>query len=159
MPVPDDDPTLGDETERELAKRLFNLVWSLLEQPSRTTDEDELMLNAAHASLYHWLRVGEPVNEVRGEWQVSRAYSVLRRGEPALHHARRSLALCEQHGIGDFDIAFAYEALSRAHMVAGETADAARFAAIAKTAAGAIADDEDREIFLGDLADLPFGDV
>ena len=117
------------------------------------------MLNAAHASLYHWLRVGEPVNEVRGEWQVSRAYSVLRRGEPALHHARRSLALCEQHGIGDFDIAFAYEALSRAHMVAGETADAARFAAIAKTAAGAIADDEDREIFLGDLADLPFGDV
>ncbi len=159
MPIPDDDPTLDDETERELAKRLFNLVWSLLEQPSRTADEDELMLNAAHASLYHWLRVGEPVNEVRGEWQVSRAYSVLRRGEPALHHARRSLALCEQHGIGDFDLAFAYEALSRAHMVAGDTADAARFAVDREDGRRRIADDEDREIFLGDLADLPLGDV
>ena len=155
MPIPDDDPLLEAHMERELAKRLFNMVWSLLEQPSRTADEDEVMVNAAHASLYHWLRVGEPVNEVRGEWQVSRVYSVLRRAEPALHHARRSLALCEQHGIGDFDLAFAYEAMSRAHMVAGDAADASRFAAIAKVAADRIEDAEDREIFLGDLADLP----
>ncbi len=155
MPIPDDDPLLDEHTERELAKRLFNMVWSLLEQPSRTAEEDEVMVNAAHASLYQWLRVGEPVNEVRGEWQVSRVYSVLHRGEPALHHARRSLALCEQHGIGDFDLAFAYEAMSRAHMVAGDAADASRFAAIAKVAADRIEDAEDREIFLGDLADLP----
>ncbi len=87
--------------------------------------------------------------------QVSRVYSVLRRGEPALHHAGRSLDLCEQHGIGDFDLAFAYEALSRAHMVAGDAAEASRFAAIAKTAVDRIEDAEDREIFLGDLADLP----
>src|SRR5207344_1676246 len=140
MPIPDDDPLLDEHTERELAKRLFNMVWSLLEQPSRTTEEDEVMVNAAHASLYHWLRVGEPVNEVRGEWQVSRVYSVLHRAEPALHHARRSLALCEQHGIGDFDLAFAYEAMSRAHMVAGDAAEASRFAAIAKTAADRIED-------------------
>jgi hypothetical protein len=67
MPIPDDDPLLDEHTERELAKRLFNMVWSLLEQPSRTVEEDEVMVNASHASLYHWLRVGEPVNEVRGE--------------------------------------------------------------------------------------------
>jgi hypothetical protein len=64
-------------------------------------------------------------------------------------------SLCEQHGIGDFDLAFAYEALSRAHMVAGDAAEASRFATIAKTAADRIEDAEDREIFLGDLADLP----
>jgi len=66
MPIPHDDPLLDQRAERELAKRLFNMVWSLLEHPSRTADEDEVMVNAAHASLYHWLRVGEPVNEVRG---------------------------------------------------------------------------------------------
>ena len=155
MPIPDDDPLLEEEDERDLAKRLFNLVWDLLDQPSRTADENELMMNAAHSSLYHWTRVGEPVNEARGEWQVSRVYSVLRRAEPALHHAKRSLALCEQHGIRDFDLAFAYEALSRAHMVAGDAAEASRFAAIARTAADRIEDAEDRDIFLGDLADLP----
>ena len=78
-------------------------------------------------------------------------------GEPALHHAHRSLALCEQHGIGDFDLAFAFEALSRAHMVAGDATEASRLAAVARTAADRIADEEDRQIFLGDLADLPGG--
>jgi hypothetical protein len=159
MPIPDDDPIVEEDTERGIAMRLFNLVWDLLDRPSRSTDEDELMVNAAHASLYHWTRVGEPLNEVRGEWQVSRVYSVLRRGEPAMHHARRSLMLCEQHGIGDFDVAFAYEALSRANMVAGDVREASRFAAVARTAADRIEDDEDREIFLGDLADLPAGGV
>ena len=157
MPIPEDDPLLDVDTERGLAASLFNLVWDLLDLPSRTPDEDELMANAAHASLYHWVRVGEPVNEARGEWQVSRVYSVLRRGEPALHHAHRSLALCEQHGIGDFDLAFAFEALSRAHMVAGDATEASRLAAVARTAADRIAEEEDRQIFLCDLADLPGG--
>ena len=155
MAIPDDDPVLEEHEERELAKRLFNTVWNLLDLPSRTADQDELMVNAAHASLYHWVRVGEPVNEARGEWQVSHVYSVLRRSEPALHHARRSLALCEGHGIGDFDLAFSYEALARAHIVAGDPAEASRFVAIAKTAADRIEDAEDREVFLGALADLP----
>lgn len=160
MPIAEDDPLLEEGTERELAVRLFNLVWDLLERPSaRTPDEDELMVNAAHASLYHWIRVGEPVNEARGEWQVSRVYSVLRRAEPALHHARRSLALCEHHGIGDFDLAFAYEAIARAQMVGGDASEAARSASIARSAADRIEDDEDREIFLKDLADLPTGQI
>jgi hypothetical protein len=154
MPVPDDDPVLEEHTERALATRLFNRVWDLLDQPARTADEDELMLNMAHASLYHWVRGGEPVNEARGEWQVARVYAVLGRGEPALHHSRRSLAVCEGHGIGDFDLAFAYEALSRANKVAGHAAEASRFAAIARTAGDRIEDAEDREVFLGDLADL-----
>ena len=40
-------------------------------------------------------------------------------------------------------------------MVAGDAAHASRFATIAKVAADRIEDAEDREIFLGDLADLP----
>jgi hypothetical protein len=157
LTIPDDDPVLDVDTERDVAARLFNLVWDLLDLPSRTPDEDELMVNAAHASLYHWVRVGEPVNEARGEWQVSRVFAVLHRGEPALHHARPSLAVCERDGVEDFDLAFAYEAMSRAHMVGGDDGEASRFAAIARTAADRIADEEDRQIFLSDLVDLPGG--
>ena len=78
------------------------------------------MLHAAHASRFHWGEIGEPVNLVRGEWQVSRVYAVLQRPEPALWHARRCLELCQQHAIADFDLAFAYEAMARAHAVAGQ---------------------------------------
>src|SRR5690606_16440823 len=103
---------------RRLAAELFNRVWSLLEQPDRDQAADDTMLHAAHASRFHWGEVGTPVNLARGEWQISRVYAVLGRAEPALHHARRCLEICEAHGIGDFDLAFAYEALARASAVA-----------------------------------------
>ena len=61
MTIPNDDPFLDEETERELAKRLFNGVWELLEQGERGPEEDELMLDAAHASLYHWMRVAKKI--------------------------------------------------------------------------------------------------
>ena len=95
------------------------------------------------------------MNRARGEWQCSRVYSVLRRGEPALHHARRCLDLCEQHGIGDFDLAYAHEALARAYAVAGEPNEARRHAALAREAGTRIAEDDDREHFEQDLTTLP----
>jgi hypothetical protein len=115
------------DVQRELAKSLFGRVWTLLETEGRTQDQEEEMIHAAHASRFHWGKVGGPEHRARGEWQCSRVYSVLGRGEPALHHARRCLEICEEHGIGDWDIAFAYEALARAHGVAGEADEAARY--------------------------------
>ncbi len=143
------------EQTRKLAVDLFNHVWTLLEKPDRTRAEDDEMLHAAHASRYHWGVVGEPVNFSRGEWQCSRVYSVLGRAEPALFQAQRSLDLCLEHGIGDFDLAYAYEALARAHAVAGDREEAARLAGLAEDAAAQIAEADDRELVLRDLATLP----
>ena len=132
---------------------LFNHVWTLLRLDERTREQEDEMIHAAHASRHFWGRVGAPENHARGEWQCSRVYAVLGRGEPAIHHARRCLELCEQHGIGDWDLAFAYEALARAHAVAGD-ASAARYKELARTAGEAIADREDREVFDADYATL-----
>jgi hypothetical protein len=141
--------------QKQMAKDLFNRVWVLLEADSRTPAEDDEMIHAAHASRYHWGVVGEPVNLVRGEWQCSRVYAVLGRAEPALWHGRRCLDLCDEHRIGDFDLAYAYEALARASKTAGDAGSAARHAASARKAGRRIADPEDREHFEGDVADLP----
>jgi hypothetical protein len=141
--------------QRRLAATLFNHVWALLDRDGRTADEDAEMIHAAHASCFHWLQVGTPVNAARGEWQCSRVYAVLDRPEPALFHARRCLAICEEHGIGDFDIAFAYEALARAHAVAGEHTEAARWLELGRSASAAIAGDDDRALVLADLDTVP----
>jgi hypothetical protein len=141
--------------ERRLAADLFNLVWEFLETADRSTEQDDTMLHAAHASCFHWGQVGKPENRARGEWQCSRVYAVLGRAEPALHHARRCVSICEQHGIADFDIAAGYEALARAHAVAGDKAEAARYVALGRDACERIAEDEDRQIILGDLATVP----
>ncbi|MGZ8624612.1 MAG: hypothetical protein ACXWYQ_10675 [Actinomycetota bacterium] len=142
------DPTV----ERQLAVDLFNATWELLDAPDRSPDDDLRMLHMAHASRHHWAQVGEPVNLARGEWQVSRVYAVLGRATPARFHGERCLEICEEHGIGDFDLAFAYEALARAAAVAGDGLERDRRLAQARTAAEAVADPEDREHLDGDLA-------
>jgi hypothetical protein len=113
------------------------------------------MLHMAHASRYHWGEVGSPVNRSRGEWQCSRVYAVLGRGEPALYHARRGLQICQQHGIGDFDLAFAYESLARAHAVAGDAEQARDWAGQARSSAADITSSEDRSLVLADVATIP----
>jgi hypothetical protein len=139
---------------RQLGVDLFNHVWTLLGKAERTQAEDDEMLHAAHASRHHWAQVGTPANAARGEWQCSRVYTVLGRAEPAVHHARRCLELCEANAIGDWDLAFAHEALARAYALAGDDEHAARHKRLAREAGDAIADPEDREHFDEDYATL-----
>ncbi|MEY9863305.1 DNA-binding transcriptional MerR regulator [Catenulispora sp. GAS73] len=141
--------------ERRLAADLFNGVWRLLEQEERSIEDDDRMLHMAHASRYHWGQIGAAVNRSRGEWQVSRVYSVLGRAEPALYHARRGLEICQEHGIADWDLAFAYESLARAHAVAGDKEQARAWTEQALAAAEDIAEDEERELVLTDLEAIP----
>src|SRR3954449_4463612 len=145
---------MNPDDRRKLAADLFNHTWSLLDKADRSEHETELMVHAAHASRFLWEEIGEPVNHARGEWQVSRAYAVAERPEPALHHAQLCLAICEQHGIGDFDLAFAHEALARAHKLAGDEAAAAEHDRLAREAAEHIADAEDKDLLLADLDGL-----
>ena len=107
----------------------------------------------AHASVYHWSRVGTHVNLARGEWQCSRVYAVLGRAEPALWHAQRCLDLCARHGMKDWDLAFAHEAMARALQVAGDAVGSRRHLDAAR--AVPIEEDEDRELVLADLATIP----
>jgi hypothetical protein len=148
---------LTPEQRRRLAVDLFNRVWTLLEKPDRSADEDDAMIHAAHASRHHWAEVGTAANLARGEWQVSRVYATLDRSEPALYHAGRCLAYCEENpdALEDWDLPFAYQALARAHHVAGNAEEVRRFANRARELGGEIAGAEDRELLDRDLATLP----
>lgn len=148
MPV-DEEST--NEFHRKFAVDLFNYTWTLLDKTDRTIEDDDQMVHAAHASRYHWSQVGAAVNLARGEWQVSRVYAVLDRAEPALYHAQRCLEICQENGIGDFDLAYAYEALARASAVAGMPAQRDEYAALAKEAGKYIAEQDDKEMFFKDL--------
>lgn len=145
---------LDEEGRRRLAAALFNRVWALLETPGRSADEDEDMVHAAHASACHWSTAGTVANRARGEWQCSRVYAVLGRAEPALHHARRCLELCESapDEMADFDLPFALEAMARAHAVAGDEDAARGWLDRARAAGEKIVDEDDRVLLEADLA-------
>ncbi len=144
-------PPSGSE-ERQRGAGLFNEVWRLIE----SREDDDRMLHMAHASRFHWGEAPEcrPENLARGEWIVSRVYCVLGRGESAVWHASRCLEWCERAGLGDWDLAYAYEALARAWGLAGDAAAADDWRARARAAGDEIADPEDRSHFEEDLATL-----
>jgi DNA-binding transcriptional MerR regulator len=146
---------------RRLGRDLFNFTWTLIEKSDRTPTEIDEMIHAAHASRYHWSKAegATTANLARGEWQCARVYSVLGRGEPAIWHARRCLELAEAATrAGDaepWDLPAAYEGLARAHAIAGDRAEAARWGDRAKAAIATVEDASDREPIEADIATLP----
>jgi len=135
---------------RRLGVDLFNEVWRLME----SREDDDRMIHAAHASRYHWGEAPEckPENLARGEWQVSRVYTVVGLHEAALRHGRRCLDICEEHDLGDWDLAYAYEAVARAYKTGGATPEAEAYTKLASDVT--IAEEDDREQLEKDLATL-----
>jgi DNA-binding transcriptional MerR regulator len=150
---------LDGATQRQLGVDLYNSTWSLIEKPDRTAAETDEMIHRAHASRWHWARVGAEVNLARGEWLCSRVYATLGRGEPALWHARRCVeineSIGEDGGREAWDLPAAYEAMARASFAGGDPASGALWKAKATEALAAIDDADDRMPIEQDLATLP----
>jgi uncharacterized protein YndB with AHSA1/START domain len=147
---PSSDP-VGD-WHRLQAVEANNSTWELIEKDRRSTEEDEDMLRRAYASTYHWARAARrgPANTARGDWLLSRVHLLLGRAELSLHHADRCLTTCLDHGLTDFDLAYAHEARGRALRALGREDEAAREWEQARSVP--IADPEDREALEADLA-------
>lgn len=149
---------LDPATHRQLGVELYNSTWALLEKADRTAAETDEMIHRAHASRWHWGRVGEAANLARGEWLCSRVYATLGRGEPALWHAQRCLEINDATSADardPWDLPAAYEAMARASFAAGDPAAGASWKAKAVAAVAAIPEADDREILEGDIATLP----
>jgi hypothetical protein len=87
----------------------------------------------------------------RGEWQISRMYTVLNRPQSALWHAKRCLEICKENNIRDWDITFAYEAMARAYAVAGQKTECRNYIELANKAAEQIKEKGDRDYLLSEL--------
>jgi len=147
---------MSEETDlhRKFAVNCFNGTWDLLEKADRTPRDDARMIHMAHASRFHWGEIGTPLNFARGDWQISRVYAVLGQGENALSYAKSCLHLCVDHELGDFDLAFAYEAAARAFAVLGDAEMTKKHLALAKEAGEAITKEDDRKYFFSELGTI-----
>ena len=142
------------DLHRKFAVNCFNGTWELIDKADRTPDEDAKMVHMAHASRYHWGQIGTPLNIARGDWQISRVYAVLGQGENALYYAKSCLHICIDHDLGDFDLAFAYEAAARAFAVLGDVEMTKEHLARAQKAGEAIAEEDDQKYFFAELESI-----
>jgi hypothetical protein len=152
------EPTIINEpaAHKKFAVDCFNKIWPLLEKRDRTSDDNEMMVHLAHTSLFHWLHVGQPVNEQRGEWMLARVYTVLEEKQRALHHAKRCLALTEKYELKDFDLAYGLEAMARACALNDLPVECKKYYELARKAGEEIAEKEDQDLFMNDLSTEPW---
>lgn len=134
-----------------MATKLFNDAWGLLDKENRTAEEDVLMIHTAHASLYHWLQIGNAKNFSIGEWQISRVYAELNMGQSALKHGLANEDLCKKNNISGFELGYAYESIARAFKVLGDDSKKEEYLKLAYTEAENIKDSEEKEYLISDL--------
>jgi hypothetical protein len=132
----------------------FNRVWTLLEQPQRTTEEDESMISLCHASIAHWNeRPDRGHREISvGWWQLSRVYGVLGQAQNARHYASLSLAAAVDEP--PFYAGYAHEALARAARAAGDDSTMNEHLEKARSLAAQVENAEERQWLETDLVSL-----
>ena len=150
------------DLHRRFAATLNNEVWDALVEGEPDAGspmvERERVVYAAHASAYHWFVAGGPANHARAEHLIARAAVQVGFPRLGLRHAERCLEWCETHrdAVEDWDVAFAYEALARAHAALGSDEDARKLHAQAKALGEAVTDADDRDVFLAELERGPW---
>ncbi len=142
------------EAHRFFSAHCFNAAWDLIEKPSRTPEEDRLMVAMAFASIYHWSQRPDltPKNLSVGYWQASRVLALSGDAAGAQRAAETSLAYAE--GLGPFLTGYAHEALARAAAVAGDHHASERHLETAAGLAEQVEDADDKALLMADLAGL-----
>ena len=118
----------------------FNKAWDLIDQPSRTPEEDEELIRLSLTSAWHWKQRDDCTqkNLSIGYWQTSRIYTVLGQA----YNARRYASLCLDASQGE-DVAQFY---------LGNTAQMEQYLNQARNIAAAMSDSDEKQMLLDDLA-------
>ena len=114
MPSDADSPLDIKFAHRHFAINCFNLAWTYIDRSDRSLEDDEAMVIASAASLWHWTQREDcsPQNLSIGHWQLSRAYALAGQGDNAMRHAVRSLEFAA--GGPPFYVGYGHEAAARA---------------------------------------------
>jgi hypothetical protein len=135
-------------------------VWGVLDNIEPTETELEDGLEMAYASRYHWKQVGTLTNDVRAVYMISRVFSHMKKGEPAVKYANLMLDLAkkaekaDKENWKDFDMPFVYEAIAKAHAAAGNKDECSKYAKMSQDLIDKLTDKQDKEICQGELDKL-----
>lgn len=159
MPVNKD--ALLESSHRFFAVETNNLAWDYISSPAKLTiDEEEEMISAAFASLFHWSAVGKPINRGRAYGTIARALIKADNERMlALHYAKKYRALCDDEGAEIWDLAFAEAAIARAFGAIGNEAEARKHKSFAIKAIERVQDAEVRKMCESDMKLEPWFEV
>jgi hypothetical protein len=141
--------------QRRLASQANNRAWSLSEQQSRTAEEDEEMLQAAHAAMYFWNIVGNASNKAHAAQLLAHVYATLKLPKPAAHYLAKSQPIFMTETAEPWERALAHAFAANVASARAQAAEHAEHYRQAIEQVAALTDAEERAILEATLRVLP----
>ena len=131
----------------------FNHAWDFIDKPVRTPEEEDEMLLLSLTSTWHWLQRADrsPTNLSVSYWQNARVFTLLGQMENARRFAQRCLQVSQGEGIAPFYLGYAYEALARAEMLAGDREKMKEYLLKGRELAARVIEKEEKSMLLADF--------
>jgi tetratricopeptide (TPR) repeat protein len=151
MPEPAFNP---EDVHKFYSAGCFNQAWDLIDKPQRSAEENESMIQLAHAALWHWSQRPDcsDKNLSIGYWQLSRIHALLGDGPTAGKYAKICLEKTPKDDA--FLLGYAFEALARAELTQGNPDKAKEHHAEASRLSKGIQEAESKQLLLSDLESL-----
>jgi hypothetical protein len=139
---------------RHFSVECFNGAWNVIDKPSRTPAEDEMMILLAMSSLWHWTQRTDCTDQHRsiGHWQVSRVHALAGQADNAMRHAKRSLEYAAK--LPPFYVGYAHEAVARAAQLLKDEATFQTHIRLADACLLTVDEPAERKILEDDLTSL-----
>ena len=141
--------------QKRLASQANNRAWDLAEQLERSSEEDDEMLQAAHAAMYFWNIVGTPNNRAHAAQLVAHVYALLKLPETAKRYLSQSQAFSLEGQGTPFEKAFAHAIAANVAASAGETESHSEHYQKASELINDLANPRDRQTLLATLRVIP----
>jgi hypothetical protein len=139
---------------RRFAAASNNRAWELSVQ-TRSSAEDQEMLNAAHASAWHWTKVGTELNRMRAIMLLAEVQALLGFGQLALAYAEEMRTYFLGVRSPDWEVAFVHSVHAHAASAAGETEKHRISYGMAVAALEAISNEEERGTAASTFSHVP----
>lgn len=141
--------------DRRFGVECNNAAWRLAEAAERSAAEDEEMLHCAHAAALHWGRIGTPLHAARAQMLLGHVHALLGHGPLATHYARAAYDYVMAHDSPPWEVAFAHAVLANAAHADGDAHTHAAHYTTASEQGRALADAEERDIFMATFCRIP----
>jgi hypothetical protein len=141
--------------QKRLASQANNRAWALAETLHRSPEEDEEMLQAAHAAMYFWRIVGKPSNHAHAAQLLAHVYALLKLPKPAAHYLGKSLPYFMQNDCAPGELAFAHAVAANVACAEGNAEEHARYYAQAQAFNAQVTNAEEREFLIATLRVIP----
>ena len=113
------------------------------------------MLSVAHASAWHWTKVGTELNRMRATMLLAEVHALLGLGQSALAHAEKMRTYFLGVQPPDWEVAFVHVVHAHAASAAGETEKHRASYGLAVAALEAVSNDKERGIVASTFGHVP----